>query len=37
MSLGADTGTRGWLLPEDPFVETYLVRPGGATRLRARA
>ena len=31
MALGADTGLRGWLLPEDPFVETYLVRPGGAT------
>ena len=28
------TGTSGLvrgLLPEDPFVETYLVRPGGAT------
>ncbi len=31
MALGADTGLRGWLFPEDPFVETYLVRPGGAT------
>jgi aminomethyltransferase len=31
MALGADTGLRGWLLPEDPFLETYLVRPGGAT------
>ena len=31
MSLGADTGLRGSLLPEDPFVETHLVRPGGAT------
>ena len=31
MALRADTGLRGWLLPEDPFVETYLVRPGGAT------
>jgi aminomethyltransferase len=33
MALGADIGRRGWLLPEDPFVETYLVRPGGATVL----
>jgi len=31
VALGADTGLRGWLLPEDPFVETYVVRPGGAT------
>jgi hypothetical protein len=29
--VGADSGLQGWLLPEDPFVETYLVRPGGAT------
>ncbi len=31
MAIGADSGLHGWLLPEDPFVETYLVRPGGAT------
>jgi aminomethyltransferase len=31
MALGASSGLQGWLLPEDPFVETYLVRPGGAT------
>ena len=24
-------GPDPWLLPEDPFLETYLVRPGGAT------
>ena len=31
MTVGASSGLQGWLLPEDPFVETYLVRPGGAT------
>jgi len=27
------SGPDPWLLPEDPFLETYLVRPGGATVL----
>ena len=31
MSLVATPGLVRGLLPEDPFVETYLVRPGGAT------
>jgi aminomethyltransferase len=31
MTIGAPSGLQGWLLPEDPFLETYLVRPGGAT------
>ena len=31
MSLLGTPGLVRGLLPEDPFVETYLVRPGGAT------
>ena len=30
-STGVRPGSDPWLLPEDPFLETYLVRPGGAT------
>ena len=31
MSIAGTSGLVRGLLPEDPFVETYLVRPGGAT------
>ena len=31
MSTSGTSGLVRGLLPEDPFVETYLVRPGGAT------
>ena len=36
MSAGRTGGVRPvesdhWLFPEDPFLETYVVRPGGAT------